>query len=354
MRDTWHIGFMVLVYLFCSKSAAQNLIKPTRGQETEHTLLINEVNADSPGVDSAEFVGLYHTSGQTAHLDGYCLVLYNGNRNRAYEVLNFQGKVTNSQGEVLPSAPSGEFEFIELQGPHSTVLRDIVLVLVDGQNKDIYFTMAIYGQTSLDGLLLISPAHSKAPGQEKATRLVRHQPGDVSMSQCNCCSVTWDSTSFIFSRPTPGMFNDCPNKHFSQALFFCFHVSESKAACQDLGFVFTTLLTARSEEQLSSILLAFSTFLETPRVVNFDGRNITAERSCLRDMNVLNLPSGVQLEIPEGTPGPSVQLAKLLINEVNADNPGGGEDAEYIELFCVGQTCFDLQGHWLVLYKNSS
>ncbi|KFZ50930.1 hypothetical protein N321_01123, partial [Antrostomus carolinensis] len=46
---------------------------------------------------------------------------------------------------------------------------------------------------------------------------------------------------------------------------------------------------------------------------------------------------------------------KLLINEVNPDNPGGGEDTEYIELFYTGQTRFDLQGYWLVLYngKNS-
>ncbi|KFQ46834.1 hypothetical protein N333_12849, partial [Nestor notabilis] len=46
---------------------------------------------------------------------------------------------------------------------------------------------------------------------------------------------------------------------------------------------------------------------------------------------------------------------KLLISEVNPDNPGGREDAEYIELFYTGQTRFDLQGYWLVLYngKNS-
>ncbi|KFP47207.1 hypothetical protein N323_06245, partial [Cathartes aura] len=46
---------------------------------------------------------------------------------------------------------------------------------------------------------------------------------------------------------------------------------------------------------------------------------------------------------------------ELLINEVNPDNPGGGEDAEYIELFYTGRTRFDLQGYWLVLYngKNS-
>ncbi|KAF1460471.1 hypothetical protein FQV24_0014452, partial [Spheniscus mendiculus] len=578
MGDIWLGGLMVLVYVWFPKVAAQNLIKNPRDQKTEYTLLINEVNADSPGEDTSEFVELYHTSGQTARLDGYYLVFYNGNGNRAYKVLNLQGKVTDSQGlflvgsssvnpaivipkntiqngpdaialyygkgnykegmsvtsyglvdalvhktkkmdradtlvrvltpgrdafledstfrtmdesiercrgadsqwifqvamptpgtdnhciltsqlnasvvlisEVLAASSSEEFEFIELQGPRSTMLRDIVLVLIDGLTKDIYFTMDIYGKTSLDGLLLIGPAQSKTPVDlpfpENTTRPVlrggpsaialyrgnsssfvpgkalpvtglldafvytsneepnpelletltpgrpayvekRHQLGDVSMSQCNCCSVTRDSLSYILSRPTPGKFNDCPSKRFSQTVSFCLRVAdcqewllkseeilmtlvqaldgscscgvsaayfkEPKAACQDLGLVFTTLLTAKSEDQLSSLLLAFKTFLETPRLVSFDRRNITAESSCFKDINVPDLSPGVPSEIPEGTQEP-VQVAKLLINEVNPDNPGGGEDAEYIELFYTGQTRFDLQGYWLVLYngKNS-
>lgn len=579
MGDIWHVGLMVLVYIWFPKVAAQNLIKNPRDQKTEHTLLINEVNADSPGEDTSEFVELYHTSGQTACLDGYYLVFYNGNGNRAYKVLNLQGKVTNSQGlfligsssvnpaivipkntiqngpdaialyygkgnykegmsvtsyglvdalvhktkktdradtlvrvltpgrdafledstfrtmdesiercrgedsqwifqvampspgtdnhciltsqlnasavlisEVLAASSSEEFEFIELQGPHSTMLRDVVLVLIDGQTKDIYFTMDVYGKTSLDGLLLIGPAQSKTsvdlPFPENITRPVlrggpkaialyrgnssgfvlgkalpvtglldalvytsneepnpelleiltpgrpaykekRDQLGDVSMNRCNCCSVTRDSLSYVLSRPTPGKFNDCPSKRFSQTLSFCLRVAdcqewllkseeilmtlvqaldgscscgisaayfkEPKAACQDLGLVFTTLLTAKSEDQLSSLLLAFKTFLETPGLVSFDRRNITVESSCFNDTRVPDLPPGVPSEIPEGTQEPSVQVAKLLINEVNPDNPGGGEDAEYIELFYTGQTRFDLQGYWLVLYngKNS-
>lgn len=63
-------------------------------------------------------------------------------------------------------------------------------------------------------------------------------------------------------------------------------------ACQDLGLLFTTLLTAKSEDQLSSLLLAFNTFLESPRVVSFDRRNITAESSCFKDINVPDLPPG--------------------------------------------------------------
>ncbi|OXB70828.1 UNVERIFIED_CONTAM: hypothetical protein H355_001320 [Colinus virginianus] len=578
MGDVWLVGLMGLMYIWFPKAAAQNPIKNTKDQKTEHTLLINEINADTPGEDTSEFVELYHTSGQTTRLDGYYLVFYNGNGNQAYRVLNLQGKATNSQGffligsasvnpaiiipkntiqngpdaiavyygkgnykegmsvtgkglvdalvhktkkmdradtlvrvltpgrdalledstfrsmdesiercrgadaqwffqvavptpgtdnhclltpqlnasavlisEVHVASSSEDFEFIELQGPHSTVLRDIILVLIDGQTKDIYFTMDVYGKTSLDGLFLIGPAQSKipvdlpfpenstrpvlrdgpsaialyrgnsssfAPGKalpaaglldafvymsteglspelldtltpgRPAYRSVRHQLGDVSMSQCNCCSVTRDSLSYIFSRPTPGRFNDCPSRRFSQTVSFCLRVADCqewlpkseeilvtlvqaldrscscgvfpayfkdpKAACQDLGLVFTTLLTAKSEAQLSSLLLAFQTFLESPRAVSFDGTNITAESSCFKDVPQPDMTPDAPSEIPEGTPEPSRQSGKLLINEVNPDNPGGREDTEYIELFYTGQTSFDLQGYWLVLYNGKT
>lgn len=58
--------------------------------------------------------------------------------------------------------------------------------------------------------------------------------------------------------------------------------------------MFTALLTAKSEDQLSSLLLAFKTFLETPRLVSFDRRNITAESSCFKDINVPDLPPGTR------------------------------------------------------------
>lgn len=53
----------------------------------------------------------------------------------------------------------------------------------------------------------------------------RHQLGVVSMSQCNCCSVTRDSLSYVLSKPTPGKVNDCPSKRFSQTLSFCLAVA---------------------------------------------------------------------------------------------------------------------------------
>ncbi|KAM8798314.1 uncharacterized protein ACNFOS_007923 [Eudromia elegans] len=284
-------GLMALACLWFHNVAAQNLIKNPRDRTTDHTLLINEVNTDSPGEDTTEFLELYHTSGRTARLDGYYVVFYNGNGNQAYKVLNLKGKVTDSQGffligssslnpamvipkntvqngpdaialyygkgnyykegmsvtsnglvdalvhktkktdradtlvsiltpgrdafledstfrtldesiercrgadsqwifqvampspgkenhciltsqlnastvlisEVHTASSSEDLEYIELQGPHSTMVRDMVLVLIDGRTKEIYFAMDIYGKTSPDGLLLIGPAQSQLP-----------------------------------------------------------------------------------------------------------------------------------------------------------------------------------------------
>uniref|UniRef100_A0A8D0HN30 LTD domain-containing protein n=1 Tax=Sphenodon punctatus TaxID=8508 RepID=A0A8D0HN30_SPHPU len=407
---------VAFVCLLLPDTAAQNLIKNPREQKTEHSLLINEINADNPGLDTWEFLELYHTSGHQAALDGYYLVFYNGNGNQAYKVLNLQGHVTNSQGfflvgshtvNPLPSLtlrpntiqngpdaialyygngryfegikvtnnglvdalvhkskkadkadtllsvltpdqdafledplfrstdeslercrgsdlqwffqvamptpgrdnhciPSSQLnastvliseistvstseglEFIELQGPPSTTLGDLVLVLIEGGAKEVYFFMDVYGKTSPDGVLLIGPAQSKTPVDlqfpqnassplfragpnavalylgnsssfslgtaASATNLLdalvytsnrstapelleiltpgrpifyedeRHQQGDVSVSRCSCCSVTRDASAYALSSPTPGQFNDCPSKRFSQAISFCLH-----------------------------------------------------------------------------------------------------------------------------------
>ncbi|CAL8379590.1 unnamed protein product [Gadus morhua 'NCC'] len=64
-------------------------------------LIISEVNADNPKLDTTEFVELYHTGGQRAPLDGYTLVFYNGNGNVAYKVLDLKGHATDERGFFL-------------------------------------------------------------------------------------------------------------------------------------------------------------------------------------------------------------------------------------------------------------
>jgi hypothetical protein len=57
---------------------------------------INEVDADSTGTDTAEFIELMGPAGVA--LDGLCLVAYNGSNDRAYVVIDLDGKAFNAAG----------------------------------------------------------------------------------------------------------------------------------------------------------------------------------------------------------------------------------------------------------------
>ena len=61
------------------------------------TLIINEVDADSPGADNAEFVELY-SSTPNFPLDGYALVLFNGSNDASYASYDLDGRSTDSNG----------------------------------------------------------------------------------------------------------------------------------------------------------------------------------------------------------------------------------------------------------------
>lgn len=66
------------------------------GTPVVSSVLINEVDADSPGTDSADFVELYGAPNAT--LDNLCLLLFNGSNDRVYQVVDLQGKTLNAGG----------------------------------------------------------------------------------------------------------------------------------------------------------------------------------------------------------------------------------------------------------------
>ena len=61
------------------------------------TLVINEIESDSPGADDAEFIELYSTTPNT-NLDGYVLVLFNGNGDNSYAAYDLDGYSTDANG----------------------------------------------------------------------------------------------------------------------------------------------------------------------------------------------------------------------------------------------------------------
>ncbi len=65
---------------------------------TTPSLMINEVDADTPGTDTMEFVELFDGGSGNTSLDGLVLVLYNGSNDQSYAAYDLDGYSTNAQG----------------------------------------------------------------------------------------------------------------------------------------------------------------------------------------------------------------------------------------------------------------
>lgn len=61
-------------------------------------VIINELDADQPGNDNAEFIELYDGGVGNTSLDGYFLVLFNGANDLAYAVIDLAGRTTSPAG----------------------------------------------------------------------------------------------------------------------------------------------------------------------------------------------------------------------------------------------------------------
>ncbi|WP_233378925.1 endonuclease/exonuclease/phosphatase family protein [Maribellus sp. CM-23] len=62
------------------------------------SLIINEVDADTPGTDTEEFIELYDGGLGNKALDGYIVVLYNGSNDLSYAAYDLAGYFTNADG----------------------------------------------------------------------------------------------------------------------------------------------------------------------------------------------------------------------------------------------------------------
>ena len=65
------------------------------------SLILNEVDADTPGTDAAEFVEIYDGGTGNTSLDGFALVFYNGSNDLSYGSVDLDGLTTDSDGYAV-------------------------------------------------------------------------------------------------------------------------------------------------------------------------------------------------------------------------------------------------------------
>ncbi|KAM6896893.1 uncharacterized protein FYW49_018275 [Xenentodon cancila] len=177
-------------------------------------LIISEINADNPRLDTTEFVELYHTSGQRASLDGYTLVFYNGNGNVAYKVLDLKGYSTDDRGfflvgsvDMLPkpaillppntvqNGPDAIVLYHTSAARYSEKMNVTVVGLVDAI---VYMTRRTGGAEFLAEFL--TPWEPAFVEDEAALE------GDESIERCLLSDDQW---GFQVSSPSPGQRNNC-------------------------------------------------------------------------------------------------------------------------------------------------
>jgi hypothetical protein len=61
-------------------------------------VIINEIDADTPGSDTAEFIELYDGGVGNTSLNGLVLVLFNGANDLSYNAFDLDGKTTDANG----------------------------------------------------------------------------------------------------------------------------------------------------------------------------------------------------------------------------------------------------------------
>ncbi|XP_066539861.1 uncharacterized protein si:ch211-183d21.1 [Hoplias malabaricus] len=188
-------------------------------QALQACLIISEVNCDNPSLDTREFVELYSLGGSSVSLDGYTLVFYNGNGNKAYRVIDLSGHHTDERGFFLvgsaelqprpavplpPNSVQNGPDAIALYGPSWNHVVEGGNLSAVGLLDAIVYTS---GKGNADQLAWVL-----TPGLSPYVEDDRALEGDESIQRC------WLSDNlytFQTGHPTPGRPSDCQPASFS-------------------------------------------------------------------------------------------------------------------------------------------
>lgn len=101
-------------------------------------VLINEVDADTPGTDVAEFIEIVAVSGGVEDLTGLSIVLYNGSDDLAYDSFDLDGLSTGADGYFVICGDPSEVPNCDLDGFNSNGVQNgaDAVVLVSGDASE--------------------------------------------------------------------------------------------------------------------------------------------------------------------------------------------------------------------------
>ena len=337
-------------------------------------VLINEVDADTPGSDTAEFIELFDGGTGDTSLSGLVIVLFNGQDDLSYQTYDLNGYQTNAQGYfVLGNAavPGVGAVFAD-----NTLQNGVdAVALYRGQAAEFpagssirsagLLDALVYGSTDEDdsGLLaLLLPgepqvdengrdfvqehSNQRCPNGSGGSRATSSYEQDIPTPKLsNRCLV--DNAPFITAVDPPPGADDAPLNSsititFSEAVTVSGNWAE--VSCTQSGLHSFT----GSSEPLLFRLLPDDPFLQRETcTIRVFANNVS-------DLDEIDPPDlmASNYEWSFTTAGEDV-VPHILINEVDADTEGV-DTQEFIELFDGGIGHTALDGLTIVLFNGTS
>jgi predicted extracellular nuclease len=184
-------------------------------------IVINELDADTPGADAAEFIELYSGAGNTP-LDGLTVVLFNGGNDASYAAYDLDGYRTDAAGYFTLGNP-GVTPAPGLAFPNGTLQNGAdaaALYRADASafpNGTPVTTANLLDALTYDtadaddpGLLVLLN-----PGQPQVDEAGAGNSEGQSIGRCpNGAGGARNTSSYLASEPSPGAANACPGDGF--------------------------------------------------------------------------------------------------------------------------------------------
>ncbi|MCX6049863.1 MAG: hypothetical protein NT075_32590 [Chloroflexi bacterium] len=375
-------------------------------------MLINEVDADSPSTDTAEFVELYGPP--STPLDGLCILFFNGSTDKSYLTQDLDGYSLDANGffvfgnpGVIP-APALTFANNTLQnGPDAVALYEAAACLTTFPNNSLVTTTnlvdaIVYGNGDPDdvGLLpLLNAGQAQvdeggggnagsqsnarcADGSGGARNTATYRQVTVSPGTANNCAAATATPAPVATQTpvvTPGVADLQISKSSSVSAvsagqLFTYTIvinnvgpgAAQSVAVRDLLPAGLSLTSAAIHVQKgtgakvvtgSTELTGTVTTLNAGGVVTITARTLVALNAAGPTLtNSADVTAANDSTPANNTASVTVNLAPaagsaVLINEVDADTPGS-DTAEFVELYGPPNT--SLNGLCLVLLNGTN
>lgn len=314
-------------------------------------IVFNEINADNPGNDEYEFIELIGPP--NASLNGYVLAFCDGTTMTYDTVLYLNGYQLDENGFFV--AGNAAVANVDLIFGLNTMGNGTDAVALYFQPNLIFEGDPIVGSNLEDAVVYTTgdpliPALTTLLGLPTDYVVLDETPPsfDESLSRVPDNGVPFDNTTYVMQLPTPGTWNastcSAGNPHLidgSTEISICIGGNTAITLDTYPGVGLGTFVLTNSSgiiiSEITSNTYNFGNIVGNYNVYSIGYSGTLNSETLAPGLPITGITSSDCIDISVYFISISITdcgaLASMVINELNADNPGGPDSTEFIELY---------------------